>query len=166
MHKIELIEKEYFNRNYCMLAKKIVVFYRDGDRLKKRLSKIVCTEKSRYHDFFLWCVLRFPLFYWVKCYKNKRHSLVRCGRCPLSPASSARWFSLVAVLFPCRWSMVGCVIGGGSIPLQGSMVWVCRFIGRVLWVFGFFLRCVLSFPLFYWDFCSLIPFGIVQRKRP
>ena len=53
MHKIELIEKEYFNRNYCMLAKKIVVFYRDGDRLKKRLSKIVCTEKSRYHDFFL-----------------------------------------------------------------------------------------------------------------
>ena len=54
MHNKELIiEQERYHRNYCMLTRKVYVFYRDGDRLKKRLSKIVGTWKNRYHDFFL-----------------------------------------------------------------------------------------------------------------
>ena len=64
MHKKELIEQARYNRNYCMLTRKVFVFYLDGGKIKKKLSKIEGVEKNKYHDFFLWCVLRFPLFYW------------------------------------------------------------------------------------------------------
>ena len=53
MHKKELIEQARYNRNYCMLTRKVFVFYLDGGKIKKKLSKIEGVEKNKYHDFFL-----------------------------------------------------------------------------------------------------------------
>ena len=70
---------------------------------------------------------------------------VRCGRCPLSPASSVRWLPLVAVLFPCRCQWFGCVIGGGSIPFQvRAVVAMVKFSHLTNFVLNKKLGCIIQ----------------------